>query len=235
MLRNPQCARSILQGRPSFVKHRVGFRFLQTQASLDTTAPLTPTWPCRASTMPPGHPATVAQLKTFTLPNSITGTPLDRELGRQMIDTWRTDGIFQIAVTLDQRNVLKRAFQDSKDFFRLPHHVKASRVDSQSYAGYIASGEELTDGIADYSEIFTVTKDLPLSDIRVRSGWPCHGPCPWPSKRYESTMKDLMHQFGVSGDKILKLVALGLGLQNHDFFFDLTHDGWHHMRNLRLA
>lgn len=240
MLRNSLRARSILQGRSDFIKHRmvkaanVDFRCLQTLSSLDATFEESKGL-CGVSTMPPGHLATTAQLKTFALPNSITGAPMDRELGRKMIDTWRTDGIFQISVTLDQENVLDKAFQDSKRFFQLPHHVKAGHVDSQSFAGYIASGEELTDGIADYSEIFTITKDLPEADIRVRSGWPCHGPCPWPGNRYERTMKDLMYQLGTSGEKILKLVALGLGLKNEDFFSDLTHDGWHHMRNLRLA
>lgn len=44
-------------------------------------------------------------------------------------------------------------------------------VDSQSFAGYIASGEEITDNIRDYSEIFTVTKDLPDTDHRVKDRW----------------------------------------------------------------
>src|SRR5438874_876051 len=47
----------------------------------------------KKDTMPPGHPATVASLTTFVLPDCVRGTASDIELGRQMIDTWRKDGI----------------------------------------------------------------------------------------------------------------------------------------------
>jgi isopenicillin N synthase-like dioxygenase len=186
-----------------------------------------------ASTVPPGYSASVGQLQTFTLPNTVTGTDSDRELGRRMVNTWRSDGIFQISISFQESDVLDEAYRDSKAFFQRPHEFKAGLVDPQSFSGYIASGEELTDGVADFSEIFTVTKDLPSTDRRVKLGWPCHGPCPWPSKRYETTMKDLMHQFGKCGEKLLQLVALGLGIRNENFFSDLTDDGWHHMRVLR--
>ena len=185
------------------------------------------------NTMPPGHPATVANLKTFVLPDSVTGTPSDVELAQQMIQSWREDGIFQITMNLAQQSAFDEAFPTSKAFFNLPLAEKARHVDSQSFAGYIASGEELTDGISDYSEIFTITKDLPESDYRVRARWPCHGPCPWPNSNYERVMKSLLDHLGDSGDKLLKLTALGLGLKSKDFFSDLTEDGWHHMRVLR--
>jgi hypothetical protein len=183
--------------------------------------------------MPPGHQATVANLKTFVLPDCVTGTPSDIELGQQMINTWRKDGIFQITMNPTQQDVFNEAFPASKEYFSLPQSEKSRHVDSQSFAGYIASGEELTDGIADYSEIFTITKDLPDSDPRVQARWPCHGPCPWPNRNYERVMKGLMEHLGESGDKLLKLTALGLGLKDKDFFSDLTDDGWHHMRVLR--
>jgi hypothetical protein len=135
--------------------------------------------------MPPGHLATVANPKTFVLPDSVTGTASDNEPGQQMINTWRKDGIFQIGINLTQRHAFNEAFPASKAYFSLPHNEKSQHVDSQSFAGYTASGEELTDGIADYSEIFTVTKDLPDCDPKVQARWPCHGPCPWPNKNFE--------------------------------------------------
>lgn len=183
--------------------------------------------------MPPGHQATIANLKTFVLPDTVRGTPSDIELGQEMVNTWRKDGIFQIAMHPNQQRIFDKAFPASKEYFSLPYNEKSRHVDSQSFAGYIASGEELTDGIADYSEIFTVTKDLPDSDPRVQARWPCHGPCPWPNKTYEGVMKSLMEHLGESGDKLLKLTALGLGLKDKEFFRDLTDDGWHHMRILR--
>jgi isopenicillin N synthase-like dioxygenase len=150
-----------------------------------------------------------------------------------MVNSWRKDGIFQISMNSSQQHTFDEAFPTGQAYFSLPFAEKARNVDSQSFAGYIASGEELTDGIADYSEICTITKDLPPSDPRVQARWPCHGPCPWPNRSYEAIMKKLMNHLGESGDKLLKLAALGLGLKNKDFFSDLTEDGWHHMRVLR--
>lgn len=137
-------------------------------------------------------------------------------------------------MTSAQQALLTECFQTSKDFFRQPAIEKALHVDDQSFAGYIASGEEITDGIADYSEIFTVTKDLPHSDPRVQQKWPCHGPTPWPNEKYKSQMSELMKLLGLSGEKLLKLAALGLGLKDPDALLKLTEDGWHHMRILRF-
>jgi isopenicillin N synthase-like dioxygenase len=184
--------------------------------------------------MPPGHQATVGHLKTFALPEAVTGSPSDRKLGKEMIESWREDGIFQISMSSKQEDVLKHAYVKSQDFFKQPHDSKARHVDSQSFAGYIASGEELTDGIADYSEIFTVTKDLAETDPRVQAKWPCHGPCPWPNQDYKEVMGSVMSSLGEHGEKLLKLVALGLGLEK-DTLTQLTDDGWHHMRILRFV
>jgi isopenicillin N synthase-like dioxygenase len=185
-------------------------------------------------TIPPNHPATIGHLTTFTLPEEVTGGEADYALGKKMVETWRKDGIFQIRLTGAQSVALKKAFLVSKGFFRQPQAVKEKLVDDQSFSGYIASGEELTDGVPDYSEIFTVTKDLPLSDPRVLQKWPCHGPCPWPDQEYATTITSLMSVFGESGETILKLTALGLNLKNPNALNELTEDGWHHMRVLRF-
>jgi isopenicillin N synthase-like dioxygenase len=151
-----------------------------------------------------------------------------------MIETWRKDGIFQIQLNPVQAKALREAFALSRSYFARPHAEKSKHVDDQSFSGYIASGEELTDGIADYSEIFTVTKDLPLTDRRVQRKWPCHGPCPWPDATYASTMKRLMDVLGDSGEKLLRLTSLGLKLRDVNTLNRLTEDGWHHMRILRF-
>lgn len=184
--------------------------------------------------MPPNHPAKVGNLTTFDLPSLVHGTDSDRALGERMVQTWRKDSIFQIRLTREQAAVLNEAFAISKGYFARPFEDKAKNVDDQSFSGYIASGEELTDGIADYSEIFTITKDLPLSDPRVQQKWPCHGPCPWPDRDYEAVTKKLMGLLGESGEKLLQLTALGLNVVNPNAFTDLTEDGWHHMRVLRF-
>jgi len=187
-----------------------------------------------AATLPPHHPSRIAYLKTFQLPEQVKGSASDRLLGQRLVEAWREDGIFQVAIP-PENEVLKNAMMKSREFFAQKYAQKSACVDDQSFAGYIASGEELTDGIRDYSEIFTVTKDLPISDPRVQQQWPCHGPCPWPSKSYGESMTALMDQMGEYGEKILKLTAYGLGLKDENALNNLTVDGWHHMRVLRFV
>lgn len=172
-------------------------------------------------------------LRTFGLPRSVNGTPDDVVLGKQMIDAWQSDGIFQIPCDRQQAMKLRDTFEMSRSFFAQPLDFKTKCVSDLTYAGYIASGEEVTAGEADYSEIFTVCPDVPLSDGRVRSKWPCHGPVPWPSAEYRRTMQAYMTELGSVGDVLLRLVALGLDLPM-DTFTGLATDGWHHMRVLRF-
>jgi isopenicillin N synthase-like dioxygenase len=176
----------------------------------------------------------MTSLQTFHLPECVSGSAADHELARAMIDAWQTDGIFQIAAGPAQDQITHGAFEASKSFFGNPIAVKASHVSDLTYTGYIASGEEVTAGEADYSEIFTVCKDVPADDARVQASWPCHGPAPWPSHDYEKSMRLFMDTLGAIGEKVLKLTALGLGLPDIDALTRLTKDGWHHMRVLRF-
>lgn len=176
----------------------------------------------------------MSDLKTFTIPERVTGGRADIELGRALIHAWRADGIFQVARNAKQDLETARALDASRRFFRLPLEHKSGFVSDLSYSGYIASGEEVTAGEADYSEIFTVCKDLPLDDPRVRAHWPCHGPVPWPDPAYAESMARFMNGLGSLGERLLKLVALGLELRDMSVLADLTGDGWHHMRVLRF-
>jgi len=173
-------------------------------------------------------------LQTFHVPDAVTGTAADIALGHQMVQAWQRDGIFQIATDDIQSRKTQAAFKASQRFFRLPMQAKARCVSDLTYTGYIASGEEVTAGEADYSEIFTVCKDVPESDPRVQAQWPCHGPAPWPDPDYREAMRVFMDELGVAGEKLLKLTALGLGLDDVDALTRLTQDGWHHMRVLRF-
>lgn len=175
----------------------------------------------------------MADLQTFTLPVSVTGTDAEKNLGKQMIRVWQEDGIFQVVAEPGQDQKTQEAFQASKRFFETPLAHKSGFVSDLTYSGYIASGEEVTAGEADYSEIFTVCKDVPEDDPRVAAGWPCHGPVPWPDEGYHKTMSSYMDELGAMGENLLKLVALGLGLAI-DALTKLTVDGWHHMRVLRF-
>ncbi|GAA6617793.1 2-oxoglutarate and iron-dependent oxygenase domain-containing protein [Scytonema sp. NUACC26] len=176
----------------------------------------------------------MTQLQTFHLPESIVGTQSDIDIAHKMIQAWKTDGIFQVAMNTIQARKTEKAFEASKRFFRLPLDLKYQCISDLTYSGYIASGEEVTAGEADYSEIFTVCKDVPLHDPSVQAQWPCHGPVPWSDEEYHQSMKVYMDELSSIGEKLLKLTALGLGLCNINALTELTKNGWHHMRVLRF-
>ncbi|MGF1513958.1 MAG: 2-oxoglutarate and iron-dependent oxygenase domain-containing protein [Elainellaceae cyanobacterium] len=176
----------------------------------------------------------MTELQTFQLPNTVTEAQADAGLAQGIIQAWRSDGIFQVAMNDTQHQKCARAMASSKRFVQKPLEFKSQCVSDLTYSGYIASGEEITAGEADYSEIFTVCPDFPLSDMRVQANWPCHGPAPWPDEEYSQSMKGYMAEVGLVGEKLLALVALGLGLDEPEALTSLTKDGWHHMRVLRF-
>jgi isopenicillin N synthase-like dioxygenase len=176
----------------------------------------------------------LTELRTFQLPQTVHGTESDIRLANDMISAWQADGIFQVAVTPRQAALTRGAYRSSRRFFQLPMEAKARCVSDLTYSGYIASGEEVTAGEADLSEIFTVCKDVPATDRRVRQNLPCHGPAPWPDAGYQHDMQAFMGGLGSVGDRLLQLTALGLGLPDRNTLTRLASDGWHHMRVLRF-
>ena len=68
-----------------------------------------------------------------------------------------------------------------------------------SYSGYISSKEEKTGDEPDAAEIFTITKDVPIVDQRVKEKWPCHGPVYWPDYEYRTAMTTYMNMLGELG------------------------------------
>lgn len=182
--------------------------------------------------LPPGFTARIGQLETFTLPEKVSGSVSDKAIADAMIGAWRRDGILQIDMSRAQQRLYQAANAASRRFFSRPYAQKQACVDGMSYSGYIASGEEITGGVADYSEIFTVTKDLPHTDNRVSQGWPCHGSCPWPDQGMKKAINSYMADLAVSGEKLLQLIEMGLDVPAGSLT-RYTDDGWHHMRVLR--
>ncbi|MFG2296325.1 2-oxoglutarate and iron-dependent oxygenase domain-containing protein [Streptomyces sp. NPDC048603] len=159
-----------------------------------------------------------------------------RKLGQEMVRAWQRDGIFQVErdAVLEERT--ESAMRAARAFFRLPLEQKTTCVNDLSYSGYIESGEELTAGLRDQPEIFTITPDFPHHHPRVRAGLPCHGPVPWPGETFRTAMQAYLEAVGALGERILHLIALGLDLKGPeaDHLNRLTRDGWHHMRVLRF-
>src|SRR5256885_7618732 len=96
----------------------------------------------------------MAVLRTFELPDSVSGTTVDRILGRQLVRTWETDGIFQVAATPEQDHITRKALTESRRFFARSLPEKAKFVSDLTYSGYIASGEEVTAGQPPQPQIF---------------------------------------------------------------------------------
>ncbi|KAK0672770.1 hypothetical protein QBC41DRAFT_299427 [Cercophora samala] len=211
----------------------------QPTSTTTTKAEPLPTGP----TMPPGYTATTASLPTFTIPPVVTPSPSNLLLAQSIIAAFRRDGIIQIAQSPLQQKLCAEAMAASKRFFALPPEKKAACVDDRSYGGYIASGEEVTDGIADYSEIFTITRDHDVDDPRVRARWPCHGPVPWPDVGMREVMMRYKAELGEEGKRLVRLVEMGLGVEEGElgrWIGDGAEGqrqgggGWHHARVLRF-
>lgn len=182
--------------------------------------------------MPPGFTAKLGHLETFVLPDTVRGSTGDKKLGKAMVEAFQRDGIFQVTMTDAQSMIYACAMEASRRFFGMSQKDKASCVDAHSYAGCIASGEEITDGIADYSEIFTVTKDVPRDDPRFVRDWPCHGPCPWPNVGIRNAIQQYVDGLTHAGETLLSLIEIGLGVPKGSLN-KYTEDGWHHLRMLR--
>ncbi|CCE32144.1 probable ethylene-forming enzyme [Claviceps purpurea 20.1] len=209
-------------------------RWLTTAAnSLATHHSPQPTPGAVTSTMPPGFVATVGKFETFVLPEKVVGSLSDVMMAKAMINAWRKDGILQVAMSSKQERLYDLASKASKNFFRKTPSEKHACVNDSSFCGYVASGEEITEGIADYSEIFTVSKNLRSDDPRVLAKWPCHGPCPWPDKSMERYIMDYVSYLGTNGEKLLQMIELGLGVPPGSLT-KYTQDGFHHMRVLRF-
>jgi isopenicillin N synthase-like dioxygenase len=174
------------------------------------------------------------QPQTFTLPASVTGTHANVDLARDMIAAWRNDGIFQITTGMNQACRLDRAFEASRRFFRMPLSSKARCTNDLTYSGYLAGGGEGLAGESDFSEIFTVCPDLAPDHPQVRAQWPCHGPVPWPDEEYQHTISTTLEDLAVIGDKLLRLLALGLHLYDVEALSRIADGGWHHLHALRL-
>ncbi|KAG5981304.1 hypothetical protein E4U55_003081 [Claviceps digitariae] len=183
--------------------------------------------------MPPGFTATVGDLETFVLPEKVSGNLSDVMMAKAMINAWRRDGILQIAMSAKQTRLYDLASKASKRFFSRTPSEKHACVNDSSFCGYVASGEEITAGIADYSEIFTVSKNLQPDDHRVLAKWPVHGPCPWPDKSMERSIMDYVSELGSDGEKLIQMIELGLDVPPGSLA-KYTQDGFHHMRVLRF-
>ena len=165
--------------------------------------------------------ASIGVFTGFRLPDQVE---VDNDLSESIVGALQRDGLIEIELNEDQKVVLEMAYRASHRFFRLPQEKKSLLVNDGGYSGYVSSGEEMTDGIPDYSEIFTVTRDLPLMDPREWRDLPFQDTCPWPNDDYKGAMQNAMSMMGGINEKLLKLTTLGLHLKPTSLT-EFTRDG----------
>lgn len=175
------------------------------------------------------------KLETFFISDDHLPTHESRvQAGKAIIAAIERDSIIQISIEgIAPPDVIKNAFKAQQNFFDLPISTKMQAHNDLSYAGYVYSGEEETAGKRDAAEIFTVTRDYDLHDSLVEDGVPCHGPVPWPSDEFKTAMTVYSDSMRSVGDRVLPLIALGLGMEE-TVFQDVTGDSWGHMRVLKF-
>jgi isopenicillin N synthase-like dioxygenase len=167
-------------------------------------------------------------LETFQLPVTVEANAECELLGEQMIDAWLKDGIFRVKMCSEQNDLLRSSYAHSKSYFKLSDQKKTMELNKNGFAGYLRQPHQ------EHLRPFTLSKDLPLIDTGLQEGWLWDGRCPFPTAGYKDTMKQLSYLLNKSGQKLLQLIGLGLGLENPNALLRLTERGWHHMRILRF-
>ena len=170
----------------------------------------------------------------FELPEGPQDFDDDVRLGKALVRAWREGGAFQVVMGPADERVVERATASGRRFFDQSEKSKARCANDATYAGYAAPGEHTTGNEADQAEIFTVCQDIAPDDPRARERWPGHGPVPWPDAEFRRATLGLMDLLGTLGDRALRLIAFGLGLDEPDAFARLTWGGWDDMRLMRL-
>ena len=131
-------------------------------------------------------------------------------------------------------DLIARAEEMSKAFFALPEDVKRTYIlkNGGGARGYTPFGTEIAKDaqVHDLKEFWHVGRDLPagheLSEFMAPNIWPAE------VEGFRETFEALYAAFEEAGDKALRAIALGLGL-DEEFFVPTVKDGNSVMRLLR--
>lgn len=149
-------------------------------------------------------------------------------LARQLDLACSEFGFFYLVGHPVEARLTQRLLQLSRDFFartaaeklriHMPHGGRAWR-------GYFPVGGELTSGTPDLKEGIYFGTELDPSDRRVRAGTPMHGANLFPDvPGFRETVLDYMRGLETTGQRVLSLLAEGLGLDADYFQRQLTGD-----------
>ncbi|WP_345027970.1 2-oxoglutarate and iron-dependent oxygenase domain-containing protein [Kutzneria kofuensis] len=121
-------------------------------------------------------------LRTFQLPAEVTGSIWDIALGVELVRTWQSDGILQVATGSVANAVSAAALRESRRFFARPLPDKAALVSDLTYAGYVASARRSPPGSRtsprSSPSARTCRSPIPASAPAGPATGPCPGPTP---------------------------------------------------------
>ena len=166
----------------------------------------------------------------------IASVSLSRPLADIADDLGRSFAEFGFGIVRDHgipAELIARAEALSKQFFGLPDEVKRSyKIEGGGGArGYTPFGTEKAKDakVHDLKEFWHVGRDLPaghpLAEYMAPNVWPSQVP------DFEQTFTELYAAFDKAGQKILRAIAMHLGLAE-DFFVNTVEDGNSVMRLL---
>jgi isopenicillin N synthase-like dioxygenase len=141
----------------------------------------------------------------------------------------RDHGFFTVVGHGVDRSLLRALDVEARAFFALDPAEKeriAMARGGRAWRGWFPVGGELTSGTPDRKEGLYFGAELSAGDPRVRAGLPLHGPNLFPDRPPElrSTVLSCLDSFTALGHRLMRGIALGLGLDGDWFDRELTHD-----------
>lgn len=133
-------------------------------------------------------------------------------------------GFFQLVGHGVPREFLDRYLEQMQAFFALPEDVKA-RIDkawSRHFRGWERVGAELTDNRPDYREQLDLSGENPSYPVDVEPPYlRLDGPNQWLDDDvlpgFRATVEEFFTRMGAVADRLMGLLALGLGLDEDHF------------------
>ncbi|MXP48392.1 isopenicillin N synthase family oxygenase [Altererythrobacter luteolus] len=167
----------------------------------------------------------------------IASVSIARPLNEVADELGRSFAEYGFAVIRDHgipRELIERAEEKSKAFFALPEEVKRAYIleGGGGARGYTPFGTEKAKDakVHDLKEFWHVGRDLPegheLAEYMAPNIWPAE------VDGFRETFEQLYAAFEEAGDKVLRAIAIHLGLEE-DFFVPTVKDGNSVMRLLR--
>ncbi|HZJ27719.1 MAG TPA: 2-oxoglutarate and iron-dependent oxygenase domain-containing protein [Acidimicrobiia bacterium] len=148
---------------------------------------------------------------------------------RALDDACRDRGFFCVVGHGIAPELLARLDTEARAFFARPAEEKAEIAmarGGRAWRGWFPPGGELTSGVPDGKEGIYFGEELAHDDPRVRAGVPLHGPNLFPvhPAGLRATVLDVMDQLTALGQRVMRALALALGLDNDFFSRELTAD-----------